>query len=366
VQPVSGHEAELTYASSASTQSPSPHSSFSPSRPLDPQRDLISPVSSLSIGSSQARRARRNRGSSDDSGEPDYDGFVTKDFRVGGPYLCPYPANQLPVSPTHPLYDRLDREQGRLTQRISEILQQFNVSWDTIGFRGLQPVRRPEARLVTTVLISAERQTPNDNWLSATRAVYGYMRSEDLASVSVEITDTRAYKRRTCSPVYPADEIFSKWKSVYETILARIDTRDVNALECFRYGWDEDPVKNPPTIIISVRRGSRANWKPVREQVVEILNGLRLLSVAVCVMENEIIRSVELEGSLPDDGCQQKAQAGFSLGIDQESTGTGTFGGFIEVKFSGTNRWQKLGLTCFHCVHEGRTGRTDRETERKY
>lgn len=56
------------------------------------------------------------------------------------------------------------------------------------------------------------------------------------------------------------------------------------------------------------------------------------------------------------------AQAGFGLGIEQdESTGSGTFAGFIEILIpSSTNVnfsvWRKLGLTCFHCVYKAERG----------
>jgi hypothetical protein len=119
--PMSGHEAELTYAS-AVTPTSLTTADFSPSERLDPSQ-ILAPPSSMPMASDQAKRVRSTHGSSDDSGEPQSDdGFISKNLRVGGPYLCQFPADFVPISPTHPLSERLEQGQGRLTREISGIL----------------------------------------------------------------------------------------------------------------------------------------------------------------------------------------------------------------------------------------------------
>ena len=179
-----------------------------------------------------------------------------------------------------------------------------------------------------------------------------------------EITDPRAYKGKICSPVFPSDEIFQRWKSVYEAVRKSLDDndkRELMALECFRYGRNNNPAENLPTVLISVRKNSRKSWRSFRERVVKIPDDLRLFSVAVCIIENEITRWGERKGRLPDNGCQKMEQARLSLGLEQESTGSGTLGGFIEIKSPNTKQWRNMGLTSFHCVYEGRTGSTKEE-----
>lgn len=53
-------------------------------------------------------RKRRYKSSSEDSDEAPpvplpVDGFITEDFRAGGPYLCSIPHGSLPVPKDHPL-----------------------------------------------------------------------------------------------------------------------------------------------------------------------------------------------------------------------------------------------------------------------
>lgn len=308
---------------------------------------------------------RRTHGSSDDSGDPESDGFVSKNFRVGGPYLCPYPAAFLPVPSTHPRCITNTADKCRIYTDVNQILRGYNISQESTGFHGLQPIHRPLPSPVVTLVVIADRKKLDGSWIAAARSVYQLLMDKGFEDVSVEITDPRAFKRKTCFPVQLSDDIFPAWESVYEAILNTIDKHELIALECFRYGRSEDAMKNPPTVIISVQRDSQTDWKPVREQVVKVLDRLGFSHVAVCIMENQITRSVGSKGLLPDTGCQVKAQAGISLGTNQMSSGTGTLGGFLEIKLSGTDKWERMALTCFHCVYEGRVGNSEEETKCK-
>lgn len=360
----SGHDPELTYASSAS---PSWSSfglwDFSP--PQNHRPEQISPVSSLSISQYQAKRARRTHGSSSGSGEPEDDGFLSKNFRVGGPYLCPYPAVFLPVQTTYPQLESLRIEHLGIYTSASQILRDHGISPETIDFNELQSIDRPLPRPVVTLVVTAERKKLDGSWISAARLIHQLLRDKDLGDISVEITDPRAFRRKTCSPVRPSDDIFAAWESVYEAILKTVDKHELTALECFRYGRNEDTANNPPTVILSVIQDSQTDWELVREQVVNLLDGMGFSHVAVCIMEDQITRSVDSKGLLPDTGCQVTAQAGLSIGMEQRSTGTGTLGGFLEIKLPGSDEWQKKGITCFHCVYDGRIGNSAKETECK-
>lgn len=52
-----------------------------------------------------------------------------------------------------------------------------------------------------------------------------------------------------------------------------------------------------------------------------------------------------------DAACQQEAQAGVSIGLESTESGTGTLGSFVELHFQDDGKWEKFGITCFHCVY---------------
>lgn len=222
---------------------------------------------------------------------------------------------------------------------------------------------------MTTVYVTCKRDKLDNTWIKGAGAIYRYLKEHNLNDVSVEITGPRAQLRKYCSPVYPTDTIFPVWQTVYESILVSIDTSEFTALECFRYGRGKESMENPPTVIISVRRGSglRIDFRPVRERVISILDDLYLFDVAVCILENEVTKLHASNGLLGGvDECQQIARAGCSLGMKEKSSGTtGTLGGFVEIQCPTTGDWRKRGLTSFHCVYEGREGSTDKEKERR-
>lgn len=363
--PITGTDSELCSVSPVSTLSSSlsPHSGESAHG-----LEMISPASSISAPRpSLDGRVRRTRGSSDDYADPESDGFVSRDSRVGGPYLCPYPATYARTPSPHPCYDFLMHppDQGPSID-VPAILKAYNIPWRSWWVCSLQSIYSPLPSPVPTLMVNATQETPSNTWLQAARKIYNGLVKCGFTDVSVEISTPKAMLPRECSPVLPSDEIFSKWQMIYERILSTCDIREWIALECFRYGRESDRMKNPPTVIISVQRGSKVNWLPTREQVAKILNEFRLSTVGVSVVEDKIIRSSGDDGLLPAGGFQMKAQAGFSLGIEQESTtASGTLGGFVEIKCPDTGEWLIMGLTCFHCVHEHRKGNSAAESERK-
>lgn len=105
---INGHDPEITYASTTSA-STSEHDQLSLSE----------------AAADSSTRRRRTHGSSDGHGLPEADGFVNKDFRVGGPFLCPYPAGIHPVPRSHPQYEFLKGFESSIYDEIMLVLEKI-------------------------------------------------------------------------------------------------------------------------------------------------------------------------------------------------------------------------------------------------
>ncbi|KAL1989369.1 hypothetical protein VTN96DRAFT_131 [Rasamsonia emersonii] len=77
-------------------------------------------------------------------------------------------------------------------------------------------------------------------------------------------TYSRAFEPLRYSPVLPTDLIYPIWNNVLDRILSEVDLTEIKGVECFRLGKNEDPKENPPTVILTVARGSTKDWRPVQ------------------------------------------------------------------------------------------------------
>ncbi|DAA74188.1 TPA_exp: Uncharacterized protein A8136_3686 [Trichophyton benhamiae CBS 112371] len=269
-------------------------------------------------------RLRSSRGSSDDSEELRGDSWVVEDLRAGGPTLAPVPSTTIPFPPGSPYMCMLDARK-ELSKSIQAILQQSGVTAATFTLCYRRCVLFLNDHLVPTLLVVAEKKSPDEDWLSVSREIYQLLEANGLSQFNVEICDERVHIQKNSSPVPSSDPIYPLWDDVLEQILNSIDCSFVLAIECFRYGANLDGDKNPPTVIVTVARSSRGPWKDTREAIVSILNRYNLHHVAM--------------------------QVGLSLGIYQSRHSSFTFGGWIEIKQEEGSAWKRLGLTCYHSVH---------------
>ncbi|EFE31002.1 uncharacterized protein ARB_02196 [Trichophyton benhamiae CBS 112371] len=279
-------------------------------------------------------RLRSSRGSSDDSEELRGDSWVVEDLRAGGPTLAPVPSTTIPFPPGSPYMCMLDARK-ELSKSIQAILQQSGVTAATFTLCYRRCVLFLNDHLVPTLLVVAEKKSPDEDWLSVSREIYQLLEANGLSQFNVEICDERVHIQKNSSPVPSSDPIYPLWDDVLEQILNSIDCSFVLAIECFRYGANLDGDKNPPTVIVTVARSSRGPWKDTREAIVSILNRYNLHHVA----------------DLPDNAWNNQMQVGLSLGIYQSRHSSFTFGGWIEIKQEEGSAWKRLGLTCYHSVH---------------
>lgn len=161
--------------------------------------------------SSEDRKSRSNRGSSDDEELQAWDGFVNEDWRAGSPFLCTVPVVSHDVLPSHPFYDPLgvlnDRN-DHIYQGVDSILTAANVKINFIHFCGRQSKFEPEAQLTLTALIGATKRNVEENWLAMSRAVHEFLQSQGTSGISVEIFDGREFARDRYHPIVSSDAIF--------------------------------------------------------------------------------------------------------------------------------------------------------------
>ena len=125
----------------------------------------------------------------------------------------------------------------------------------------------------------------------------------------------------------------------------------MNTIGCFRIGRNPVPEANPITILITVDKGSSRDWRGLREDVIIVLEKFFLPMVGVKIQQDQVVRAVTTRnGELPSAIFEGPALAGQSLGCRDIEIGTGTLGGFIELKDAVTGSWRKFALTCSHCI----------------
>ncbi|KAL1986596.1 hypothetical protein VTN96DRAFT_6174 [Rasamsonia emersonii] len=289
----------------------------------------------------------------DDSGVELSDGLVDEDLRTGGPYLCAIPTRSVPIPKYHPLQPRLEDRDARLLKTINSILQSHDVDFQSIDLCGRRSEFDPEPDLVPTVLVLAKRHALDKNWLEACREIRTFLINENLSSVSVEIADLRAFEPLQYSPVLPTDTIYYIWDKVLDRILTQLDLAEIKCVECFRMGTSDNHNENPPTVILTVAKQSTKDWRPVREDIIGIVDSFHLPTVGVSIGPGDIVRQNGVSVAYPLNAYQDGAQAGLSLGIHGSMLSAGTFAGWVQLKNPRTGEWEKFGLTCFHCVDPG-------------
>lgn len=303
-----------------------------------------SPISPLRDG-----RRRKNRDSSEDSDSVELpDGLINEDLRAGGPYLCAIPTRSVSLRGT-PIFNQIEHRMQHLVQKISQILHSYRITTEALDICGRISRIDPEPAVIPTVFIVTPARSIDSKWVDACRQLLDFFRKEALPQFSVEIACRRAFESPCYFPVKRTDAIYPVWHQVLDCIFKDVELTGINAIECFRVGYNVNQDESQPTIVVSVNRRLSRNWKYIRERIVHIINSMSLWSVGVSIGPGEVLRHI----AFPLDGFKAEAQAGLNLGIHGSEKSAGTLSGWIEIEHPRTKGWQKFALTCFHCVDPG-------------
>ncbi|OAL68943.1 hypothetical protein A7D00_7199 [Trichophyton violaceum] len=164
-------------------------------------------------------RTRSSRGSSDDNEELRGDGWVNEDLRAEGPTLAPVPSTTISLPQGSPYTSTLDARK-ELSKSVRAILQQSGVTATTFTLCYRQCVLFVDDELVPTLLVVAEKKSPDEDWLSVSREIYQLLKANDLSQFNVEICDERVHIPKNSTPVPSSDPIYALWDDVLKQILA--------------------------------------------------------------------------------------------------------------------------------------------------
>lgn len=308
----------------------------------------------LSLPSSPLFRGRlkRTEGSSSDSDESE-SGMRNEDFRAGGPHLCVLPALNNTVSPQHPAAQKWDRS---FEGEVIKILNNHGVKWETLSLLDRRSARFEDDHPTQTVVISATKSQRDGSWVHACVDIRSFFVFHDLPNLNVEIIDKRASATKYTFPTSMNDKIYPHWNRISKTLCEIIGLDGWLSLECFRRGTQEDPERNPPTVLLTVPFDSSRDWKSVRDKIVDFLDSENLSDVAVEILRSYIWRGVDVDLTsvvLPDNSWKIRAQLGMSIGPHGSEYSASTLGGFLELLNPVTNKWSPFGVTCYHCIEPG-------------
>lgn len=156
----------------------------------------------------------------------------------------------------------------------------------------------------------------------------------------------------SCYAVGEMDSIYPVWDEVCRRMIESSDLQEWVSLECYRYGREDNPTHNPLAVLLSLYPDSQADWTPIRNHMVVILDSFELWDVAVYIIPDVIFRGFGPipKSLLPDTACKEKVQAGLSVGLSTAEGDAGTLGGFVEIQHQ-DGTWKKLGVTCFYVAY---------------
>lgn len=295
-------------------------------------------------------RIRTSNGSSSDGDSVQDDGFVDEAFRAGSPYICAIPATTTNVPLTHPCFDKISGIQQEDCSNVLQILERRKILAQNMGFFLRTAKHEPETPILT-LFIEAEKRYFDDSWLQAVREIHKHLGSSGLGECSVEMADPRAFEPDLYFPLKPGDPLYADWYEILYFMFRTCVLVDVNTIGCFRIGRNPVPEANPITILITVDKGSFRDWRGLREDVIIVLETFFLPMVGVKIQQDQVVRAVTTRnGELPSAIFEGPALAGQSLGWRDIEIGTGTLGGFVELKDAVTGSWRKFALTCSHCI----------------
>lgn len=335
----------------------------------------VSSASGRGFGqSTPSVRSRRSEGSSSDEPPvPSQDGFTEVDLRAGGPQLCESPCQTIrPIPRTHEYYEALDGHRGyQLITQLMTICNQERLDFTAMDFCGRRSVYTPERTPIVTLLIYAKRPVVTQRgWANVARKLQNHLRGQGLPEISVEIMDRRFEEDPKVHGCQPNDAVVPMWTDIVNDIIARVDTKGINTIGCFRIGRDTDRSRCPPTVLLGIDRQVFRDWRIVRDAVVSALDSRGLISVGVIIRKDKKpLRASNLETNpvQPTD-CRSDPPLGYSLSLshNMREDAFGTLGGWVELKSPKTREWVSFAVTCAHCCFSSKDGLTDADKEGKW
>ncbi|KAM5446318.1 hypothetical protein MaudCBS49596_006727 [Microsporum audouinii] len=210
---------------------------------------------------------------------------------------------------------------------IESILESFNVHIHAFTLCYRQCIHFPDDDPVPTLFVDADRRSPDDQWLSASRELRELLGANGLSMFNVEICDGRVNSTKYSSPVPSSDPIYPLWGDILNQMLHEIDLTHILTIGCLRFGESIDGATNPTTVILTIDRVSAYySWKATRETIISILGEYNLHHTGVIIAQGRFYRGTDsIDQRLPETAWQSHLQVGLSLDV-YNSFSTGVSG----------------------------------------
>ena len=239
---------------------------------------------------------------------------------------------------------------GGLANNVECIVENHQVKWYQISALTRTCARKSEPQ-VDTILVLAEKETSNKNWLGAFKDIRILCTSLGLPNMNIEIADGRALLPVLSFSVETAEPVLTEWPILEPQIIETLGSQPWLALELLRRGTDLTPGNNPVMVVVTIEETSESDWTNVRDKIAKLLEESGFEYAAV-----EIGRGVTFKGFdkdpriLPINAYSLAARPGTSIGPRGSTKSAGTFGCFVRLRFPKSDNWQTMGLTCHHVV----------------
>ncbi|CAI7641040.1 unnamed protein product [Penicillium discolor] len=245
----------------------------------------------LAAYASPLRDRQRIRTSCDSIHDPgrwqvDPDGFINEKYRAGGPFLCSLPETILNLKGSSPLMAVL--ENISLHKMIFSVLEEYQVNASSIKIKRCQYEFWPILQPLATLIITATRDTFSDDWVQACREIWRRLSEHELGHINVEISDPTLHNPFNFWPVEKNHPYFLKHMDVMERITNELHLKDLLNVGAFRMATTSDVKDSEVFMSLTVNFKSELDWRGPREQIVSILEELKLPMVGVVVQKGKM------------------------------------------------------------------------------
>ena len=322
------------------------------------------------------KRVRRMGGSPEDWPPIHLDQSWKELERIGMPSLVSLPADSVAISSTHPLVQEWNRSATR-TRTIFGILHQHQVNFKSMSVthRVSHLDRQLSDQWPVTLLIMTKRavQQHSDRCWPACQQIRTWLDTHAMADIWLEMCDEDAIRPMRSFPVHPLDRAVRLWPRLEGPIISALQSTDCLAMTLVRRGretvgsWPsliQETVDDQRhiTVFVTVPEDSSIDWASVRDEILNILELVDLLDVAVEIHRSRLWPAkVHSSIFLDEDDWKKPAKGGASIGpvFEPESATTSppsslslsssTLGGFVEVCWE-DGSWHTYALTCYHAA----------------
>ncbi|CAG7974930.1 unnamed protein product [Penicillium nalgiovense] len=257
----------------------------------EPEEEQPRGSQSLAAYASSIRDGKRIRTSCDSVDDPgewlvDPDGFINEKYRAGGPFLCSLPESILNLKGSSPLYTVL--ETISLHKMILSVLDEYNVNASSVTIKKCQYEFWPIMQPLPTLIITATRDTFSDAWVQACRKIWRHLSENQLGHINVEISDPALHTLYRSWPVESGHPIYPVHRKVMRRITEELNLTDWVTLGAQRVGTTSNVKDSEVVMLLTAHFKSNRDWRVPREQIISILEELKLPMVGVMIQKGKL------------------------------------------------------------------------------